>query len=504
MAKLPARFPEIYRDFFSQCTKVASASHSFFWFGDLAGLWGGKTLLQKTPIRFYVGLQPIDKNSFEIEPEFSAYNRATDQFETTRFDQFLVKRLQKLELKGWRLRFLSEISIGVSLGAVGALSASLAMLVKPKAKEDEVFKKAWEISRLLQDNKSSGATAYAALVEGSGPIFFRSDYPKFSGQLLATEPVWPIDIALIFSGKVVKGVSVLQSIEAAKDQLINGGWQSYLNMLDLVTDEGIKSLRAVLKKGADEGAIERLFNLINQYQNLLHFINISTQQLDEIYSNVHQLANKSQNQVGSGAKLTGIGKGGEMLVALPFGQHRGQLEDWLKQTGYSLDYASWRDGFESDGARIEQDIEAGLKSDFLKGDLVTVHTWQDGRKQLSLQEYTKVKPNSFDLLLDQITNKVYIQGKPVNSKKLPSQKAVVTILGKLLLTNGWQLKNSEIPLSTYANSRYDLHGKVVIPFTRAINHSAADFRLKLTGGLYDDYTLKLEANRLKTGLIKRL
>lgn len=116
----------------------------------------------------------------------------------------------------------------------------------------------------------------------------------------------------------------------------------------------------------------------------------------------------------------------------------------------------------------------------------------------------KSNQKTFDLLLDQINNKVYIQGEPVNSQKLPSQKALVTILAKLLQTDCWQLKNSEIPLETYANSRYDLHGKVVIPFTRTLNHSAADFSLKLSGGLYDDYTLTLEANRLKTGLVKRL
>ncbi|MBI3495006.1 hypothetical protein HY065_00045, partial [Candidatus Berkelbacteria bacterium] len=115
---LRQRFPEIYQDFFNRCTRVASAPHSFFWFGELAGIWGGLTVVQTLPIRFYVGLQPIDQNRFEVVGDFYAYNRAKDEFELTHFDSFVIKRLEKLQLKGWRLRFLSEISIGVSLGAV--------------------------------------------------------------------------------------------------------------------------------------------------------------------------------------------------------------------------------------------------------------------------------------------------------------------------------------------------------------------------------------------------
>ncbi|MFY9484648.1 MAG: hypothetical protein WAP74_03455 [Patescibacteria group bacterium] len=523
MNTLQQRFPKVYQDFFSQCTKVASAPHSFFWFGDLTGLWGGKTIIQKLPMRFYVGLQPINKNRFEVDPEFTAYSRMSDQFETVRFDEFVVKRLSTYgvaNLRGWRLRFFSEVSIGVSLGAVGALAACVASLKQLTLRvgeprtlrvrySDKLFHEAWEIARLLQDNKSSGASAYAALTESAYPIVFSSTWPTFSakpigpGSAPSDDPVWPIDFALVFSGKIVKGEAVVRSIESARDQLVNGGWQTYLNMLDLVSAEGAKALGQLLKKGTSEAAIERLFDLMNQYQNLLHFVNLSTPQLDMIYGSVHRIANKSANQVGSGAKITGLGKGGEMLVALPYGEHRKELEAWTNEAGYSLDYASWRDGFSSEGVVVEQDIEAGKRSGFLKGDLVKVHTWQEHHHQTSLEEYTKVKPKSFDLLLDQITNRVYIKGKPVDSTKLPSQKAVVTIVGKLLQTDTWQLANSEIPLPTYAQSRYDLHGKVVIPFVKALKVSAADFSLKLSGGLYDDYTLKLEANRLKICLVMR-
>lgn len=514
--ELSGRFPEVYSNFFSQCTKVASAPHSFFWFGDLAGIWGGKTVLQKLPIRFYVGLQPTNKNRFELAHEFHAYSRTSDRFELVRFDDFVMKRLSTYgvqNLRGWRLHFLSEVSIGVSLGAIGAIAACIACLKQPTLRvkySDQLFKEAWAVARLLQDNKSSGASAYAALAESAYPIVFSSNWPTFSAKLLGLgsslpdDPVWPIDLALVFSGKIVKGEAVVRSIESAKDQLQSGGWQTYLDMLDLVSAEGAKSLGQLLKKGTADEAIERLFDLMNQYQNLLQFVSVSTPPLDTIYANVHRIANKSANQVGSGAKITGLGKGGEMLVALPYGEHRSQLKVWAKEAGFSLDYASWRDGFESGGVRLEQDIEAGKRSEFLKGDLVTLHTWRNNHAQTMLAEYTKIKPKEFDLLLDQITNKVYINGKPINSKKLPSQKAVVAILGKLLTTDTWQLANSEIPLPTYAHSRYDLHGKVVIPFIKTLNASQADFALKLTGGLYDDYVLKLEANRLKTGLVKRL
>ena len=58
----------------------------------------------------------------------------------------------------------------------------------------------------------------------------------------------------------------------------------------------------------------------------MEYREISNYEIDKLYVEVYCIANIIDNGVGSGAKITGVGKGGMVLFALPYGQYRNEIE----------------------------------------------------------------------------------------------------------------------------------------------------------------------------------
>ncbi len=232
---------------------------------------------------------------------------------------------------------------------------------------------------------------------------------------------------------------------------------------------------------------------------------------DLIYARIHQLANKQANDVGSGVKISGLGKGGAVLFALPYGVHRRNVvslvQDLRAETGRAiyLDYASWIDGVGGLPARIEQDIEKGDRSHFLERDTLSLRVLKQGKlhQEMIASEHFADYGRDIDLVVDQTTGKILIAGRPVTSKELPSQKATAIIIGSLLQETSLILKNSDIPAS-YGLSRYDLHGKIVLPLVKQIKErTGRDLQLTVRGGMYDDYELRLEPSNIVIAVLER-
>jgi hypothetical protein len=267
-------------------------------------------------------------------------------------------------------------------------------------------------------------------------------------------------------------------------------------MLDQVSKQTLLDFLEVFKGGADENNIRKFFEGLNQYQNLLHFLEISTSNIDRIYSSIHRLSNKVDNHIGSGCKLTGVGKGGEVMFALPYGCYREDLPELIKKIpGSSLDYTSWDGGIESEAVKFEQDFSKNLISDFSK------------KAKALVRVYSKNTTNSFllfddgeidaDLVLDEVKGKILYKSKPVVSKTIPSQKATVEIVSELLKAEDFQLKNTS--LGKYGKSRYDLQGKITTPLTKLTG-----INFEISGGVYDDFTLKLKSFDLTIAVVSAI
>jgi len=495
--KLKKDFPEIYEQFFSLSQKVASAPHSFLWTGDFSGFFGGITVLSKIPLRFYVGLEKISANKFEIEKSFPAYSSISEKFEEVYLESYLIDALENLfaeTLKGYRIKFLSEVTLGKSLGSLGAISACFAKLICEK--DTKIFPEAQKFVKKLQRGRTSSATAYAAVCESAYPVVFYSKGDRAWGKpldkliKLPSTSNWPIDFGLIYSGKLVEGAAVIASADEVKrvsevrekviEKLVGHAqpfWTDYLAMLDQVAYQNLAGVADLFEKGSREDALKFFFSTLNQYQNLLHFLEISLPSIDRIYSRVHQIASASENRVGSGAKITGVGKGGEVLFAVPFGQYRDKFNREFK-----LDYASWIDGPEQKGVLLEQDIAKNAISEFIKKGSLLVKIFGASESVRIARDISEVKA---DLILDCHDGKIYLKGRGVTSKDLPSQKAAIEILSKLFGQRSRKLKNQQLP-AAYSKNRFDLQSKVTSKLEKLI-----PIKFEITGGMYDDYSLSL-------------
>ena len=169
-----------------------------------------------------------------------------------------------------------------------------------------------------------------------------------------------------------------------------------------------------------------------------------------------------------------------------------------------IDFASWRDGWGSEGFRIEQFISRGIFSRFVTSNSWRLITYQkDGIREhiVKAQEFER---GSFDLLLDKLSGKIYIGGEECNSKELPSQKAAIEILEFLLKQGGVSVRNKDLPVPTYTAYRNELQGKIITPLNQLLTARLKKrLGLKIHGRLMD-FDVQFWPGRLTVGILERV
>jgi len=539
---LQKRFPKVYREFFAKCQRVASAPNSFLWTGEFSGFYeGGLMISQKLPFRVYVGLEKAGHGQTKIDKEYTTFEAEENRFVKKVLDPQLADQFEAFlgsadkdvkHISGLNVHILTEAPLGHGLGSNGTLAAALAILISKENSLKKRFLLARKILAASQRGYSSGVSAYNALVDADQPIVFFSCGGKFVSypisEIIGVKKLesWPIDFGLIYSGTQTNSANVVIATEHTLSELNEEGEnvnkllkdyshppfkETYLNMLNMTSSLMVSGFAKIFKKGLNDSALEDFFDTLNQYQNLLHILDLSTKTSDVIYRHIHELANKEINGSGSGVKISGLGKGGVMLFAMPYGSHRKNLValvDNLRcdfNNNIWLDYASWLDGVGKDAGRIEQDTADGTASVFLDKDVVDLTIFDHGQQLdqvAAIENYKNIVAN-IDIVLDKTTGKILIAGKSLTSKDLPSQKATVLIISELLEADGFSLSNDAIKAS-YGTNRYDLHSKIMLPLCRQVKKiSKKDLQLSITGGMYDNYQLKLDPSNISVAVITK-
>ncbi|MBC7503417.1 hypothetical protein H7169_00395 [Candidatus Gracilibacteria bacterium] len=200
--------------------------------------------------------------------------------------------------------------------------------------------------------------------------------------------------------------------------------------------------------------------------------------------------------------------GGSLFFVMKKGKSRATITrviEHLKNSGniVSLDHASWRDGYGSDGVRMEQYISKKIFSEYTRaGDVLFV----DSFGQSYSGDYDDMIKNETDcLLLDTIGGRVYLAGTKLTSKEIHSQNTTIDML-KLLLENiGKEIPNTMLPVSTYSQNKNEILSKIVLPIKK-ITKAAFGKELELTcsGGI-TEYYLKLDRDEtVRLGIIRKL
>jgi mevalonate kinase len=516
--ELERRFPEVYRQFFSSQQQVASAPNNFYWAGEVSGLHGGPTLNQQLPFRLYAGLQTAVKPGFSLHPTYTAYDTLIDRFEERPLDAQLRTALEKYLTNKYptqqgTIRFLCEVPFGFGMGANSAVAAAIALLLDP----ENARAAAHGIAAAPQHGVSSGSSVATVLHNEATPILHTQAGTQSLAVLSKTTASFllPFDIALIYTGIPNYGESAIRASQATLGTLEEQSQQlrevigqqgmpltqQYIEALNGTTELLLLALLSLGRSGAQQAAYYQLAQSMNQFHTLLETIHPFHPQAKALRNTILNHPKFREGTLPVGIKVSGYGNGGVLLVVTPEGQCRDSIEDSVTHLqkesgqGYSLEYASWRDGFNTETAHVVQNTKAAQASSHLRGSLVSLAILKGKHKKKEVIPADGLKTflegNYFDIVADLTTNHMYVGGKPVKSTALPSQKGTAHILHLLTEQADFSV-SSEAIAGSYGISRYDLQGKIIIPLRKVVEERLHhDLNLILRGS-GQDFTVSLD------------
>lgn len=186
---------------------------------------------------------------------------------------------------------------------------------------------------------------------------------------------------------------------------------------------------------------------------------------------------------------------------------RNTLEKTISDLRYlypniEVEYSSFIDWSTNDWIILEQSINKWIFSQYINRNL---YVYSDNLWINYFWNYEEifVKETNW-VLLDTISNKIYIYWKKLTSKDIHSQNATIEILS-ILLNNLWKnISNHDLPLSSYSKNKNEMVWKIVIPFLKLIENNfniKLDFECKWW---ITDFYLKLEKIDIKIWKISRI
>lgn len=196
-----------------------------------------------------------------------------------------------------------------------------------------------------------------------------------------------------------------------------------------------------------------------------------------------------------------------LVFAMPLEWFRKMVVDAVDKTNMKfvwskLIYANRIDGVEHEWLKIEQDIKQWMYSEFLDSSSCILKM-ADGKIQIGNCD-TTIKNYKKWILLDMLSNKIYINGRKLTSEDLHSQTATVDILKHLIENIGKDISNKNFGVSSYSKNKNDMLGKIVLPLIELIEkETGKKLPLICKWSIYDFY-LKLNASDIDIAVIDKL
>lgn len=594
---LKKHFPQVYKELFSKCPIVVSAPGSFWWTGAYSVLEGNLGILQKIPLRVYVGLEEAETKTVKIAT-FQHYNPYQKKFESSPLEEpassKLIEFLKNLEAiqknKGIVIHFLLEVPPGRGLNASSALSCALALAtyllfnkittsnlktitsesftnVDKNRAFDQLFRMAWKLDHVFH-GIASGAGVFSSMLFSSYPIVYFVEKIRLSPQSIKNAlqskfafidnlkyfgtrlnelidlpqiPNWPIDFGLIFSGttdatiltsqstferrenlwqmkkqlkKEIKVKPIKQLMD--KNQYFKGDkyrlWRTYIDPMQINAFEAIYALKEIFEKGLSERALNLFFDFITRTNDLLQMLGFSNTTTEKICQEVKN-ALTTDNHTTAATAIAGGSQKGDILFASPYNSAHDKIDQIVAKLqeelteDITLDYASWLDGLEDEGVRVEQHLDEKIYSDYISdGSIKFIHFSKTGFTHpaiYSLEEFHR-RRKTMDFVIDTVENEVWVHNHRLDSKEIPSATATIKILKILLEKPGKEVPNSSLPSSSYSSDRNELQSKIISPLNRQLRKRLKkDLPLQIRGGI-NNFTVKLSQPPFDIHIIEKV
>jgi len=224
------------------------------------------------------------------------------------------------EKQGLEIKFVGDL---VAASGIGASAASCAAL--SRALNDEF--------NLGFDNEKINAAAYegekgyhgtpsgidnTAATYG-GLIWFKRNLQGGPNVIEKLKMKEPVEIVIANTGVTASTSKVVAEVKQRREEQHKKFDQIFGNYRQLV----VKARKALI-----ENRLEKLGKLMDENQELLRQIDVSSSELEN-------LINIAMNQGALGAKLTGTGRGGNMVVLTPGKELQEMVYDVFTKKGYT-------------------------------------------------------------------------------------------------------------------------------------------------------------------------
>ncbi len=422
----------------------------------------------------------------------------------------------------------------------------------------ETFKLSRQIDYIIKHGNSWGVVPFSAMVSSSYPIVtfcaesVESLEYKKSGTLnfsnipaidfwgfdlkdlfpnLPDKPTWPIEFGVLFSGKPVITEQELQKVheyDGATEEIRTilrskfGKRLKNVKRLPAFYTRFIDSKESMFERFMDTQNILSMQTMIQLYRIFLNnydeketqqFIELMKQRLlgtflaNPMTPYMMRMVEALKNSFGSICKyedyavftLDDISLGGCMgfickkeIAGNMLRKRLGNLQAEYSQS--CVEYTSWKDGFESGGVTIDQDLKNKIISLYLK-EKGTISSFYGPSGTIQTQALP-------DIILDFQQERIFIAGTAVTSKELHSQRFTMTLLMKLFEVPHLTVDNSTLPASSYTLNKNEMIGKVIIPFNRLVEKRVKKKWKLVCLGNNTQFTITLDPGDT-TMLIKR-
>lgn len=435
------------------------------------------------------------------------------------------------------------------------------LIEDPSLKFDTVFRKAWKLECVFHGDIAAGATVLGSLTPATYPIVYFPqefshlveikdelwenhykfvDSAKYGARRLnelvnlPPSPLWAIDFALIYYQDSSSTASAIMSLSQRKMEFASVEKQTrkmvqdnneirnallpqlgklhtnnsdffkiFVQLFKITSDEFLLALKFLLLQGSSPKALSWFFSSLGKINELMKFIVPTPDFANDLAGEFAKFK--------AVCHMTGNGRG-DLLITMPNYSLRDSLDKILKklseqyQKNLSIDYATWQDGFETDGVLIEQDLTNQIFSDYVSGGAIQIKAISSDGFIFS-QIFTKEKfahlKVKIDLLLNLQEEKIYIRGEEISSKEIPSSKTTIKALELLIQNIDKEVKNTAFGQTSYFQERNEFQSKIVSPLNKTLQkHLGKKLNITVIGGI-TDFTVKLSPSMFDIYLFER-
>jgi len=172
-----------------------------------------------------------------------------------------------------------------------------------------------------------------------------------------------------------------------------------------------------------------------------------------------------------------------------------------KNTKFSLDYTSDKDGIGKEWLKIEQRKQKNNYSNFCSEyEIKTIKNQQFIHKTI---EYHKAIQKTDWILFDSIQNKIFILWEKMWSKEIHTQSGTIELFKTILQDRGKEINNKTLPISCYSKNKNEMIGKIILPLRKVVEKKIGK-KLKLDcHGSLGNFFIKLDYSNIPMYYIQK-